>query len=82
MSLHVFIRDRQKVLANEDIESISGVNEKGVFDILELHSNFITLIEQRIVLRRSDGTSQEIMVNNGVLRVSENRAEIYIGVHR
>ena len=82
MTLHVFIRNRDTVLINEDVESLTSVNEKGVFDILPLHSNFITLLEQRVQLRRLDGTSQEIVVSNGILRVIENRVEIYIGVHR
>lgn len=82
MNLHVFVRDREKVLLNEEIQSISSINEKGNFDILPLHGNFITLVEQRILLRRIDGTTQELMVSNGILRVTENRVEIYIGVHR
>lgn len=81
-TLHVIIRDRDKVIINSDVQALSGVNEKGVFDILPLHSNFITLIEQHIILTRMDGTKQEVTINNGILRVIENRVEIYIGVHK
>ncbi len=81
-TLHLFLRDREKVIINSDVQSVSGINEKGIFDILPLHSNFITLIEQRIILTRMDGTKQEVTVNNGILRVIENRVEIYIGVHK
>lgn len=80
-TLHLYIRDRTKVISNTDVRMISGVNEKGNFDILPLHSNFISLIEQRIVMVRMDGTKEEIVVNNGILRCIENRVEIYIGVH-
>ena len=82
MTLHLFIRDRETVLLNEDVQSISSVNEKGIFDILPLHSNFISLVEQRVRIVRQDGTIQEVAVSNGILRVIENRVEIYIGVHR
>lgn len=81
-TLHVYIRDRDKVILNSDVRTVSGVNEKGVFDILPLHSNFISLIEQHIILTRTDGTKETISVNNGILRVIENRVEIYVGVHK
>ena len=80
--LHVFIRNREKVLFDEDVQSISSRNEKGIFDILPLHSNFISLVEQRLILQRIDGTKNEIQVSNGILRVIENRVEVYIGVHQ
>jgi F0F1-type ATP synthase epsilon subunit len=81
-TLHVFIRNREKVLFNEDVTSISSRNEKGIFDILPLHGNFISLIEQRLILQRGDGTKEEVFVSNGILRASENRVEVYIGVHQ
>ncbi len=81
-TLHVYIRDRDKVILNSDVYTVSGVNEKGVFDILPLHSNFISLIEQHIILTRTDGSKETIKVNNGILRVVENRVEIYVGVHK
>ncbi|MEP7166763.1 MAG: hypothetical protein ABI758_02170 [Candidatus Woesebacteria bacterium] len=80
--LHVFIRNRENVLFNEDVVSISSRNEKGIFDILPLHGNFISLVEQRLILQRPDGTKTEIQVSNGILRASENRVEVYIGVHQ
>jgi F0F1-type ATP synthase epsilon subunit len=80
--LHVFIRNRDTVLVNEDILSLTSVNEKGNFDILPLHSNFISLVEQKVTLTRLDGSKEEVVVSNGILRVIENRVEIYIGVHR
>ncbi len=80
--LHVFIRNREKILFDEDVQSISSRNEKGIFDILPLHSNFISLVEQRLILQRMDGTKNEIQLSNGILRVIENRVEVYIGVHQ
>lgn len=80
--LHVFIRNRDTVLINEDVLSLTSVNEKGIFDILPLHSNFISLVEQKVTLTRMDGSKEEVVVSNGILRVIENRVEIYIGVHR
>jgi F0F1-type ATP synthase epsilon subunit len=81
-NIHVFIRNREKVLFDEDIQSISSRNEKGIFDILPLHGNFISLIEQRLILVRNDGTKTEVQVSNGILRASENRVEVFIGVHQ
>lgn len=80
--LHVFIRNREKILFDGEVVSISSRNEKGVFDILPLHGNFISLVEQRLILQKTDGTKEELFVSNGVLRASENRVEVFIGVHQ
>lgn len=80
--LHVFIRNREKVLFDEDIQALSSRNEKGIFDILPLHGNFISLVEARLILTRIDGTKTEVPVSNGILRASENRVEVFIGVHQ
>lgn len=81
-TLHVFIRNRDSVMFQGDVVSISTRNEKGIFDILPLHSNFISLVEQKLILQKIDGQKQEFFVSNGILRVSENRVEVYIGVHK
>lgn len=80
--LSVVIRDRTGILFQGNTESISSYNEKGIFDVLPLHTNFITLIEKEIVLRVPPGIEKRLSVEAGVLKVKENKVEVYLGIIR
>ncbi len=79
---HVTIRDRSGVIVDTQATSVSTINQNGVFDILPLHGNLIALIAQKVRVVFVDGHEQEFPVDNGVIRVSENKLEVYIGVKR
>ena len=78
--INVTVKSREKTLFKGQVVSISSSNGKGVFDILPLHANFITLISQQVRLTMSDGSSRELAVSNAVLRASENSVEIFLGL--
>ncbi len=63
-----------------EISSLSSYNEKGRFDVLERHANFISLISKSLMFRIKDGEEKEIKIDNGVMRVLGNRVEVYVGV--
>lgn len=77
--LSVIVRNREGILFQGNIVSLSGTNEKGIFDILPLHSNFISLIDQTITLKTVGGEIKQIDVPSGVLRVIENSIEVFVG---
>lgn len=62
------------------VKTVSSYNEKGPFDILSEHENFISLIKQKIVIHKLDNKIQEFKIDNGVLRVYKNEVNIYIGI--
>lgn len=76
----VTVKSREKTLFQGKVSTLSSTNQKGVFDILPLHANFITLVNQKVTMKTEDGKTQEIVVNNGILRFSENAVEIFLGV--
>ena len=79
-SLSLIIRDREKVIFRNMVKSLTSNNKKGVFDILPQHANFITMIENKIIIRRNDIPDTVIPVNTGVLKVWRNQVEIYLDV--
>ncbi len=80
-SLSLLVRDREKKIFEGVIESLTGVNEEGKFDILTKDSNFITLLNQTLVVRpKGGGAFEEIEVSNGVMRVQENKVEVFVGI--
>ena len=80
ISLSVLVRDRNGILYEGPAKALSSINEKGPFDVLSLHQNFISLIIKEIVIHDLDGQSREIPAPGGVLMVRENRVEVYIGI--
>ena|SRR5664279_3063123 len=80
LKVHLIVRNRGKILFDEDIKSITSVNDTGTFDILPLHANFITLIKEYIIVHKLDGTIQKKEINNGVLKVRENLINCYIDI--
>ncbi|OGH22089.1 MAG: hypothetical protein A3F31_00085 [Candidatus Levybacteria bacterium RIFCSPHIGHO2_12_FULL_38_12] len=79
MDLFVLIRDRDKTLFHEKVKAISSYNEKGIFDVLPQHTQFITLIKNTIIIYKED-KKEEMKIEGGVMRVHENNVDIYIGV--
>lgn len=76
--LHVTVRNRIKIVFDDDAHSVSSKNATGVFDILPEHSNFISLIMSPLIIRTMDGKKQEITFDNGLLKVNSNKVHCYI----
>lgn len=58
---------------------LTSKNNDGEFDVLPLHTNFITLIEEKIILHKTSKEKKEIPITNGVLKVAENHVNIILG---
>ena len=80
--LRVAVRDRAGVLFDGVAEALSSYNTKGPFDVLPLHTNFISLISRSVTLHLGERLKKEIPVASGVLVVRENNVEVYLGVLR
>lgn len=79
-SLDVTIRDRTGLLFEGKVSGITSFNDKGEFDILPLHTNFISLIKKEIILHLGGSDTQSISVEQGVMSVKNDQAEVYLGV--
>ena len=60
--------------------AVSSVNKVGPFDILPMHENFITLLKKKVTVHKLDGQELEIPCENGLLEVSENRVQVFLGI--
>ena len=78
--LTLFVRNRDEVVFEGEVKSITSGNKKGKFDILPKHANFISLVNETLIARRLGGGEETITVDQGVLRVKENRIEVYLGI--
>jgi F0F1-type ATP synthase epsilon subunit len=76
--LEVIIRDPQNLVYKGIANSVSAINSKGLFDILGIHENFITIIKDKITVR-TDHEEKEFPVVQGILKVEENVVHIFLG---
>lgn len=83
--LDIEIRSKRGLLFAGKADAVSSKNEAGQFDILPLHSNFITLIDETIVIHKRTFGGEEMMrdefpVRRGVIRVAENKVKIFLSL--
>lgn len=77
----VSIKTKTGSLFEGKVSTVSSKNERGVFDILPFHANFITLIKDFVILDK--GTQKEQLFkleNGGVLTVMSNKVDVYVGL--
>ena len=80
LKLFLTVRNREQVLINEEVKSISSYNDKGLFDVLTEHTNFISLIHKFIAIRRSNGEAIQIRLENGIMRVFKEKVDVFLGL--
>lgn len=78
--LDVLIRSRSKTFFNGKAEFVTSTNKTGVFDVLPFHANFITMVDDFITVSLPGGKSQRFEIQGGVLRVIEDKVDIYLTV--
>ena len=77
--LYMKVMDRDEILFEGEVVSLSSVNEKGDFDVLEMHANFITLIKDKLVLRPKGGEEREIAMAHGIMKVNQDKVVVFVG---
>lgn len=78
-TIHIQIKDKNGVVAEDNVTAISSYNEVGLFDVLPLHTNFISLIKTKIILHKPTG-DREIKVGTGLLQVINGQIRVYLGL--
>lgn len=79
-SIYVYIRTPQSIAFEGVVESISSTNEKGPFDILPEHENFISVVREKVVLTEKGGGIKEFPVDAGFIKVLSDEVHIFIGL--
>lgn len=78
--INVLIKSKSKILYEGDVTTLTSKNERGVFDILLSHTNFITLIRDYVILDKGLPTEQKFNFEKGVLYVVSDKVDIYVGI--
>lgn len=73
----VMVRNRETILFQDKVSSVTSYNDKGVFDILPEHESFISLIKNSVIIHKNKN-DREIKIDNGIVRVYKNEVFFYI----
>jgi len=60
--------------------ALTSINKVGKFDVLAEHTNFITLIFERIVIHTLEKKDIEYEFKRGVMEVSDNLVKVFLGI--
>ena len=78
--LKLYVRDLEKVLFEGEVKAFSSFNEKGRFDVLPMHENFISVVRNKIIIHNLNSGKVEIEINSGIVKVYNNSLEILLGI--
>ncbi len=78
--LYLLVRNNESILYEGFISGVTSFNEKGKFDIIPMHTNFISIIKDKIVIHEINGRVAEIELEHGILKVMTNKIDIFLGI--
>jgi len=78
--ISVTIYGPESILYQGKVKAVTSVNDKGKFDILPLHSNFISIVKNYLILHELQGSQKEFKLKQGVLRLVNNQMSIFLGL--
>jgi F0F1-type ATP synthase epsilon subunit len=78
--LTVTIKKPGETIFSGTASAVSSVTDRGKFDILPLHANFIALIKEVVTIHQHNQKPTVIPIKTGVLKVKENIVKIILGI--
>ena|SRR3989338_2922639 len=78
--IHLTVMNFEDIVYEGNVIALSSENEQGVFDILPLHTNFISIIRKKITLYESEGVKKDIPIKTGILKAIENNVSVFLGL--
>jgi F-type H+-transporting ATPase subunit epsilon len=80
VKLSVTVKTPEGTVFQGEATALSSINTNGPFDVLPFHANLISLIKKKLIIYQDKGNKKELNVDNGVIKVSKNTVEIFLGV--
>lgn len=77
--LSVYVRSTESVLYEGQAKAITCFNTKGRFDVLPYHVNFISLIQDQVIILTPSGETINFTIGEGIIRIAHNQVTIFWG---
>jgi len=79
-TMHVKVYSPFQVYFDDQAQSVSGVNETGVFDILPKHHNFLTLLSAGDLTIRTARDKRTIKIEKGLMHIKADQVVVFLDV--
>lgn len=79
-ALQISIKTLEGILFEGEVDAITSINEKGRFDVLPYHENFISIVKDLVVVYQKDEKPKEFPLQGGVIKVRNNTVHIFLGI--
>lgn len=79
-TFHLKVYSPFKTYYDDDVDSISALNDTGPFDILAKHKNFMTLINPCDLVIRSGTNVEKVPINRGIMHVKSDRVIVFLDI--
>lgn len=78
-TIKLTVRSPEAILFTGEAKALSSYNIRGLFDVLPLHENFISIIQKEVVVHL-DKEDKSFPVEYGILKVTSNEIVVLLGV--
>lgn len=78
--LTVNIRTARKSIYKGTASSVTSTNDKGEFDILSQHANFISLVRGYIILNKNTTQEKKYAISTGIVKAEKNTVDVFLDV--
>lgn len=80
LKLNISIKKPEATIFEGTVNAVTSISNKGKFDVLPYHTNFIALIKEEIIIYEDGKKPQIIPIDTGVMKVAGNNIKIILGV--
>jgi len=80
LTLKFMLKSPIKNVFEGDVHTLTSINLRGIFDILPLHTNFITLISDYVIVDKGLPSEKRFNMKKGILYVLSNKVSVYEGI--
>jgi F0F1-type ATP synthase epsilon subunit len=74
------VKSRNGVILAGTFKSVTSNNDKGRFDVLSYHANFISLIRDYVEYIGFDDKKGMLPIRDAVMRVDDNKVDVFMGI--
>ena len=74
------VKSRDGVIMTGSYRSVTSNNDRGRFDVLSFHANFISLIKDYIEFIDMHDKKGILPIRDAVMHVEENKIDVYMGI--
>jgi F0F1-type ATP synthase epsilon subunit len=78
--LSVTVKRPDRVEFTGKAKAVTSFNMRGAFDVLPFHSNFISLIREKVIIHILEGEPITYTLQSGIIKVTGNNVTVLIGI--